>query len=67
LPNADNSGDRLGKPTCLGTGVGDALCYAYNVVDHDVDEMLMKKKDWSECIALTSIFSVELPGIEPVT
>ena len=37
------------------------------LVRTDVDEMLMKKKDWSECIALTSIFSVELPGIEPVS
>jgi hypothetical protein len=27
--------------------------------------MLMKKKNWPELVALTSIFSVELPGIEP--
>jgi hypothetical protein len=25
----------------------------------------MKKENWSEFAALTSIFSVELPGIEP--
>ena len=31
----------------------------------NVDEMLMKKKNWSELAALTSVFSVELPGIEP--
>jgi hypothetical protein len=31
----------------------------------NVDEMLMKKKNWPELAALTSIFSVELPGIEP--
>jgi hypothetical protein len=27
--------------------------------------MLMKKENWPELVALTSIFSVELPGIEP--
>jgi hypothetical protein len=34
-------------------------------VQCDVDEMLAKKKNWSEPTALTSTFSVELPGIEP--
>jgi len=29
-------------------------------------KMLMKKRNWAELVALTSIFSVELPGIEPV-
>jgi hypothetical protein len=28
--------------------------------------MLMRKKNWPELMALASIFSVELPGIEPV-
>jgi len=27
--------------------------------------MLMKKENWPELVALTSIFCVELPGIEP--
>jgi hypothetical protein len=27
--------------------------------------MLMKKENWPELVALASIFSVELPGIEP--
>jgi hypothetical protein len=27
--------------------------------------MLMKKENWPELVALTSTFSVELPGIEP--
>ena len=31
----------------------------------DVDEALMKKKTGQDLYALTSIFSVELPGIEP--
>ena len=31
----------------------------------NVEEMLMKKKNWPELAALTSVFSVELPGIEP--
>ena len=31
----------------------------------NVDEMLMKKESWPEVVALTSIFCVELPGIEP--
>jgi hypothetical protein len=34
-------------------------------VQCDVDEMSMKKENWPELVALTSIFSVELPGIEP--
>jgi hypothetical protein len=29
--------------------------------------MLMKKENWPELAALTSIFSVELPGIEPAS
>jgi hypothetical protein len=35
------------------------------LVDADGDEMLMVKENWSELVSLTSIFSVELPGIEP--
>ena len=27
--------------------------------------MVVKKENWPELVALTSIFSVELPGIEP--
>jgi hypothetical protein len=27
--------------------------------------MLMKEENWPELVALASIFSVELPGIEP--
>jgi hypothetical protein len=27
---------------------------------------VVKKENWPELVALTSIFSVELPGIEPV-
>jgi hypothetical protein len=27
---------------------------------------LMKRENWPELVALTSIFPVELPGIEPV-
>jgi hypothetical protein len=27
--------------------------------------MLVKKENWPELVALTSYFSVELPGIEP--
>jgi hypothetical protein len=27
--------------------------------------MLMKKENWPKLVALTSIFVVELPGIEP--
>jgi hypothetical protein len=30
-------------------------------------KMLMKKENWPELTALTSIFSVELPRIEPVS
>jgi hypothetical protein len=28
---------------------------------------VVKKENWPELVALTSIFSVELPGIEPVS
>ena len=31
----------------------------------NVDEILTKKENWPELVALTSIFFVELPGIEP--
>jgi hypothetical protein len=31
---------------------------------NNVDEMLMRKKNWPELTALTSYFFVELPGIE---
>ena len=34
-------------------------------VDPNVGEMFMEKENWPELVALTSIFSVELPGIEP--
>ena len=30
-----------------------------------LDEMLMKKENWPELVALTSFPCVELPGIEP--